>query len=82
MIIKLAADHLPDGGDVAVLSASATATNQNIWIEEMNKVMGDYPGINVVSTVYGDDLSDKAIGKLKVSCQLTRILKLSSRQHQ
>ena len=35
MIIKLAADHLPNGGDVAVLSASATATNQNTWIEEM-----------------------------------------------
>lgn len=60
MIIKLAADHLPDGGEVAVLSASATATNQNIWIEEMNKVMGNYPGIEVVSTVYGDDLSDKS----------------------
>lgn len=60
MIIKLAADHLPDGGDVAVLSASATATNQNIWIDEMNKVMGDYPGINVVATVYGDDLADKS----------------------
>ncbi len=60
MIIKLAADHLPDGGDVAVLSASATATNQNTWIEEMNKVMGNYPGINVVGTVYGDDLADKS----------------------
>jgi len=60
MIIKLAADHLPDGGDVAVLSATTTSTNQNIWIEEMNKVMGDYPGINVVGTVYGDDLADKS----------------------
>ncbi len=60
MIIKLAADHLPDGGDVAVLSASATATNQNTWIEEMNKVKGNYPGINVVTTVYGDDLADKS----------------------
>jgi len=60
MIIKLAADHMPDGGDVAVLSATTTSTNQNIWIEEMNKVMGDYPGVNVVSTVYGDDLSDKS----------------------
>jgi len=60
MIIKLAADHLPDGGDVAVLSATATATNQNIWIEEMNKVKGNYPGINVVATVYGDDLADKS----------------------
>lgn len=60
MIIKLAADHLPDGGEVAILSASATATNQNIWIEEMNKVMGNYPGIDVVATVYGDDLADKS----------------------
>lgn len=60
MIIKLAADNLPDGGDVAVLSASATATNQNTWIEEMNKVKGNYPGINVVATVYGDDLADKS----------------------
>ncbi|MXN64385.1 rhamnose ABC transporter substrate-binding protein [Stappia sp. GBMRC 2046] len=60
MIIKLASDHLPDGGDVAVLSASATATNQNTWIEEMNKVKDNYPGINVVATVYGDDLADKS----------------------
>lgn len=60
MIVKMAADQLPDGGDVAVLSASATATNQNIWIEEMNKVVGNYKGINVVATVYGDDLSDKS----------------------
>lgn len=60
MIIKLAADHLPDGGQVAVLSATATATNQNIWIDEMNKVMGNYPGIEVVTTVYGDDLADKS----------------------
>ena len=60
MIIKLAADNLPEGGDVAVLSATTTSTNQNIWIEEMTKVMGDYPGINVVTTVYGDDLADKS----------------------
>ncbi len=60
MIIKLAADHLPDGGDVAVLSATTTSTNQNIWIDEMNAVMDNYPGINVVATVYGDDLADKS----------------------
>jgi len=60
MIVKLAADHLPEGGDVAVLSATSTSTNQNIWIEEMNKVVGDYNGINVVATVYGDDLADKS----------------------
>ena len=60
MIIKLAADQLPEGGDVAVLSATATSTNQNTWIAEMNKVMGNYKGINVVDTVYGDDLADKS----------------------
>ena len=60
MIIKLAADNLPEGGDVAVLSASATATNQNTWIAEMEKVLPNYPGINVVATVYGDDLADKS----------------------
>ena len=59
-IIKLAADHLPDGGQVAILSATSTSTNQNIWIEEMNAVMGNYPDIEVVATVYGDDLADKS----------------------
>lgn len=59
-IIKLAADHLPDGGDVAILSATATATNQNIWIAEAEKVLPDYAGINLVATVYGDDQSDKS----------------------
>ena len=60
MIIKLAADNLPEGGDVAVLSATATSTNQNTWIAEMNKVLPNYKGINVVATVYGDDLADKS----------------------
>ena len=60
MILKLAADELPDGGQVAVLSATSTSTNQNTWIEEMNAVLGEYPGIEVVATVYGDDLADKS----------------------
>lgn len=59
-IIRLAADHLPDGGEVAILSATATATNQNIWIEEAQKVLPNYPGIELVDIVYGDDLSDKS----------------------
>jgi rhamnose transport system substrate-binding protein len=61
MCVKMAAEHLPEGGgDVAILSASATATNQNIWIEEMKKVLPNYPGVNIVTTVYGDDLADKS----------------------
>ncbi|MFZ0100434.1 MAG: rhamnose ABC transporter substrate-binding protein [Gemmobacter sp.] len=59
-IVKLAADHLPDGGDVAILSATTTSTNQNVWIEEAKKVLPNYPDINIVATVYGDDLADKS----------------------
>jgi len=60
MCIRLVADNLPDRGDVAILSAAPTATNQNIWIEEMKKVLPNYKGLNLVATVYGDDLSDKS----------------------
>ncbi|WP_151719053.1 rhamnose ABC transporter substrate-binding protein [Gemmobacter serpentinus] len=59
-IVKLAADHLPEGGDVAFLSATTTSTNQNVWMAEATKVLPNYPGINVVATVYGDDLADKS----------------------
>ena len=59
-IIKLSADELPEGGEVAVLSATSTSTNQNAWIAEMNKVMDQYPNIKLVATVYGDDLADKS----------------------
>ncbi len=61
MCLKLAADALPGGkGDAAILSATATSTNQNTWIAEMKKQVSKYPGLNIVTTVYGDDLSDKS----------------------
>ncbi|PZX13781.1 rhamnose-binding protein [Palleronia aestuarii] len=61
-IITLAADHLPDeAGKVAVLSATSTSTNQNVWIAAMKEYMADtYPDIELVATVYGDDLADKS----------------------
>ncbi len=61
MCLTLAKNHLPDGkGDFAILSATTTSTNQNIWIEEMKKQLKDFPGLNLVTTVYGDDLADKS----------------------
>jgi rhamnose transport system substrate-binding protein len=55
-IIQLAADHLPEGGDVAILSSSSTATNQNAWIEAAKQLLPTkFPNINLVSVVYGDD---------------------------
>ncbi|OLP57954.1 rhamnose ABC transporter substrate-binding protein [Xaviernesmea oryzae] len=61
MCLQLAADHLEGGkGDFAILSATTTSTNQNIWIGEMKKQLKDFPGLKLVTTVYGDDLSDKS----------------------
>jgi rhamnose transport system substrate-binding protein len=65
-IIKLAADYLPEGGDVAILSASSTATNQNAWIEAAKAVLPEkFPNINLVATVYGDDDSVKSTNEAK-----------------
>lgn len=65
-IIKLAADYLPDGGDVAILSASSTATNQNAWIEAAKEVLPTkFPNINLVAVVYGDDDSVKSTNEAK-----------------
>lgn len=65
-IIKLAADYLPEGGDVAILSAASTATNQNAWIDAAKKVLPEkFPKINLVATVYGDDDSAKSTDEAK-----------------
>ena len=65
-IIKLAADYLPDGGDVAILSASSTAANQNAWIDAAKEAMPTmFPNINLVATVYGDDDSVKSTDEAK-----------------
>jgi rhamnose transport system substrate-binding protein len=60
-LVNLTTAVLPDGkGDVAILSATSTSTNQNIWIEEFKKAQAAAPGINLVTVAYGDDLSDKS----------------------
>ncbi|MBO6719788.1 MAG: rhamnose ABC transporter substrate-binding protein [Rhizobiaceae bacterium] len=65
-IIKLAADYLPEGGDVAILSASSTATNQNAWIAAAERILPEkFPNINLVATVYGDDDPVKSTNEAK-----------------
>ena len=46
-------------GDIAILSATATATNQNAWIDLMKTTLKEdkYKGLNLVDTVYGDDVA-------------------------
>ncbi len=49
-------------GDIAILSAAATATNQNEWIELMKTTLKEdkYKGLKLVDTVYGDDDATKS----------------------
>jgi len=54
--VDLIAEQIGGAGEIAILSASANATNQNAWIEMMEEYLAsDYPDITLVETVYGDD---------------------------
>ena len=45
-----------DTGQIAILSAAASATNQNAWIEAMKgQIKAKYPNLDLVTTVYGND---------------------------
>jgi rhamnose transport system substrate-binding protein len=52
-----------DGGKFAVLSASADAANQNIWIAAMEELLetdAKYANLELLDIVYGDDQSEKS----------------------
>lgn len=54
--VDLVAEQIGDEGQIAILSASANATNQNHWIELMEEELeSNYPDIEVVEIAYGDD---------------------------
>ncbi len=60
--IEMAVGAIGGRGDIAILSASAQATNQNLWIGVMKDVLKEptYAPVKLVATVYGDDQSDKS----------------------
>ncbi len=60
--IQAAYDMAGGKGDIAILSATSQATNQNIWIEWMRKELEDpkYKDMKLVKVAYGDDLRDKS----------------------
>jgi rhamnose transport system substrate-binding protein len=59
--IDLIAEQIGGAGQVAILSATANATNQNAWIEVMESYAAEeYPDIEIVATVYGDDEDEKS----------------------
>ncbi len=51
------------GGEIAILSAAATAENQNKWIALMKTDLQKHPELKLVDTVYGDDDSAKSAEK-------------------
>nr|WP_315254608.1 rhamnose ABC transporter substrate-binding protein [uncultured Duganella sp.] len=78
--IQMASDSVGGQGEIAILSASAQATNQNIWIGVMKKVLEqpEFNKLKLVSVAYGDDQSDKsyreAIGLLRSYPNLKAII--------
>jgi rhamnose transport system substrate-binding protein len=77
--IDTIAEQIGGAGEIAILSASANATNQNAWIALMEEyVAAEYPDITIVETVYGDDDDqtsfDKTAGLLQTHPNLKGII--------
>ncbi|MDQ1494984.1 MAG: rhamnose transport system substrate-binding protein [Actinomycetota bacterium] len=53
--VDLLAKEINSTGEIAILSAAATATNQNAWIGFMKQQLTKYPNMKLVDTVYGND---------------------------
>jgi rhamnose transport system substrate-binding protein len=54
--VDLITKQIGDAGDIAILSATANAANQNAWIELMKKALAaDHPNVKLVDVVYGND---------------------------
>ncbi len=53
--VDLLAKQIGSKGQIAILSAAASATNQNAWIKYMKVQLKKYPNMKLVSTVYGND---------------------------
>ncbi len=70
--LELIAEEIGGSGEIAILSASANATNQNAWIEMMEKELAsnpDYQGMELVDTVYGDDDDQKSFDQTEALLQ-------------
>jgi rhamnose transport system substrate-binding protein len=53
--VDLLAKEINSTGEIGIVSAAATATNQNAWIGYMKQELTKYPNMKLVSTVYGND---------------------------
>lgn len=64
-LIKAAYDMAGKKGEIAILSATSQASNQNIWIDFMKKELAkpEYKDLKLVKIAYGDDLRDKSVSE-------------------
>ncbi|MGE0074928.1 MAG: rhamnose ABC transporter substrate-binding protein [Sphaerochaetaceae bacterium] len=64
-LIQAAYDMVGGKGQIAILSATSQASNQNLWIEWMRKELTDpkYKDLELVRVAYGDDLRDKSVAE-------------------
>jgi rhamnose transport system substrate-binding protein len=53
--VDLLAKELHDQGQIGIVSAAASATNQNAWIGYMKQELKKHPKMTLASTVYGND---------------------------
>ena len=53
--VDLLAKELGGKGQIGIVSAAASATNQNTWIGFMKQELKKYPKMQLVSVVYGND---------------------------
>jgi rhamnose transport system substrate-binding protein len=53
--VDVLAKEINNSGEIGIVSAAATATNQNAWIGYMKQELTKYPNIKLVSIVYGND---------------------------
>ena len=53
--VDLLAKQIHDTGEIGIVSAAASATNQNTWIGYMKQELKKFPKMKLVSTVYGND---------------------------
>jgi rhamnose transport system substrate-binding protein len=53
--VDLLAKQIGKSGQIAIVSAAASATNQNTWIGYMKKELKKYPKMQLVKVVYGND---------------------------
>ena len=79
--LQWAAEQTGGEGEIAILSAAATAENQNAWIEVMEGELEsnpDYANLELVDTVYGDDdaakSAEQAAGLLQAHPDLKAII--------